>query len=282
MRSTTRLPNCFIAGCQKTGSTWLYHCFKEHPEIFVPSIDRLNYFSFQHYRGIDWLKQWYEDVESQKAICDPTPSYFQAPGVAKRIHEHDPGSKIIITLRNPVERSYSHYKHLYRKGHISVDFDQALFKANVGSFDFFRLLIHPSLYYDKLAEFYNVFPAEQILITFFEDLSSDPKQYLRKVFEFLEVDASFSPNIVDKKVNTADQRAGKIDFSKGNFTDKIKNGELIASARRTIANQFAPKEQSRTVASEIPKNMRLELNRLFKEDIAKTSVLTGRDLNHWF
>lgn len=282
MRSVSQLPNCFIAGCQKTGSTWLYHCFKEHPEIFVPPIDRLNYFSFQHYRGADWLSQWYEDVDGQKAICDPTPSYFQAPGVAQRIYEHNPKSKIIVTLRHPIERAYSHYKHLYRKGHINVGFDQALFKANVGSFDFFRLLIHPSLYYDKLLEFYRVFPPDQILINLYEDLSSGPKQYLKSIFEFLEVNADFNPSILYKKVNVANQKKEKINLSRSNISDKIRSRDILASAKRVIANQLGPKEYKISVTSDIPEGMQHELSKLFRQDIEKTAALTGRDLSHWF
>lgn len=281
MNNASQLPNCFIAGCQKTGSTWLYHCFKEHPEIFVPSIDRLNHFSIHHYKGLDSLQEWYKNVDNEKAICDPTPSYFQAPGAAKRISEHNNKSKIIITLRNPVERSYSHYKHLYRKGHVSVSFDQALFKADVGSFDFYRLLIHPSLYFENLSEFYNEFPSEQILVNLYDDLVSDPKQYLKRIFEFLEVDSNFTPSIIDKKKNTESQRAGKIDWGKDNFVQKIREGNLLTSAKRVSINKLFRQEKHRKVAPLAPDRMRTELSKLYKEDTEKVSELIDRNLSHW-
>lgn len=276
-----KLPNCFIAGCQKTGSTWLYHCFDEHPEIFVPSIDRLNYFSIHHYKGLDSLQESFKEVVNEKAICDPTPSYFQSPGIAKRISEYNSKSKIIITLRNPVERSYSHYKHLYRKGHISVGFDQALFKAGVGSFDFYRLLIHPSLYFENLSKFYDQFPSEQILVNLYDDLEYDPKKYLKNIFEFLEVDPHFTPTIIDKKKNTDSQRSGKIDWSRDNFVQKIQEGNLITSAKRVFINKLFHQEKHRKVSSKVTLEMRTELNKLFKEDIERVSRLINRDLSHW-
>lgn len=139
------LRNAFIVGAAKSGTTTLYYLLDQHPEVCTPAVKEPNYFSNLD-NNSDLVKPgngpgddstvWttdeksyhglYRPKEEHKLKIDASVSYLYSATAAAQIAEYDPDSRIIIVLRNPVERAFSHYKHLLRDGRESVSFEEAL------------------------------------------------------------------------------------------------------------------------------------------------------------
>jgi len=116
------LPNFFLGGCQKTASTWLYRCFREHPEIYVPENDATHYFTMNYFQGLDWYRKIYQNNSGEKVIGDTTPSYIRDFYAPARIAKYNPQAKIIFTFRNPIDRAFSHYWHEKKKEKSPLNF----------------------------------------------------------------------------------------------------------------------------------------------------------------
>ena len=136
------VPDFFIVGAPKAGTTSLYFYLEQHPEIFMSAVKETNYFSYEatvkqnlyyNERGInDWEEylKLFSEAGKKKAIGEASVSYLFYPEVAEAIKAKFPEGKIIIMLRNPVERALSHYNMDYKLGYVKTSFDEILFSKN--------------------------------------------------------------------------------------------------------------------------------------------------------
>ena len=101
-------PNFLVIGAQRAGTTWLYECLREHPEIFLPETKELHYFDLNHEKGDEWYFRHFEGA-SEKAIGEITPNYYQYPGAIEKAHVLLPEAKFIFILREPKARAISQF-----------------------------------------------------------------------------------------------------------------------------------------------------------------------------
>ncbi len=104
-------------GAQKSATTWLYDILSDHPDVCLSEQKELDFFS--HY--FDFGYQWYErqfPVHGAECIAgEVSPSYFHSPAVPERVHAYAPDIKLILLLREPVQRAISNHKHEVRIDH---------------------------------------------------------------------------------------------------------------------------------------------------------------------
>lgn len=179
-------PNAFLIGCQKTASTWIYKSLKEHPEINVAKKDAINFFTINYYKGFDWYESLFEQKEGAKVTIDTTPSYYRDLVVPDRIKNYTKYPKFIISLRNPVDRAFSHYWHEKKKGTIQHRFEDAIFYSDFGNYDLFNNWIESGYYFHWIKNFLSHFEKNQFLFLKYEDLKVDPKKFINRIFDFLE------------------------------------------------------------------------------------------------
>jgi hypothetical protein len=108
-KSNEMKPTFIHAGVQKAGSTWIYHALKEHPDVFMPEKEPINYFDVNYHRGKKWYKKQFKNYNGEKEVGDESPGYIKHPLAPKRAYSEVPNAKIIICLRNPIERAYSQW-----------------------------------------------------------------------------------------------------------------------------------------------------------------------------
>lgn len=192
------LPNTFLVGCQKSGTTWLHRCLREHPEIYVPEEDEIHYFDIHYDEGPDYLNRYYGRWNGEAFSADTTSSYSRDPEAPWRIHEHNPDAKIIIALRNPIDRAFSHYWHEKKKGKIAFSF-----KEWERNYDLYENWIAAGFYTRQLERFAKFFPKDRILVLIQEEMLADPKFTLRILFEFIGASPGFQPSWLNKRVNAA-------------------------------------------------------------------------------
>jgi hypothetical protein len=198
------LPNFFILGSAKCGTTSLYHLLRAHPEVFLPVVKEPEFFSNDlHFSaGIDaYSRTHFRGAESRAARGDATPHYIAFEKVARRIKDLIPeeGHRFILILRDPVERAYSLYWNLVYEGHETLDFEEALEREDERSRDpeldrmgLVRFRYFSSgLYGAQLEAYLRYFSRERFLILLQEDLRRDPKAVIQRICGFLGISPDY-------------------------------------------------------------------------------------------
>jgi hypothetical protein len=303
------MPNFFIIGAQKAGTTSLYHYLNQHPQVYMSPIKEPFFFDHEmdsqgevvrrefgghrqppRFANIEEYCALFEGVENEKAIGEATPLYIYAPGTPERIEKYVPGAKSIALLRHPADRAYSAFLYAVRLGvEPLTDFAQALRAEPLRIRDGWHYVFHyrsRGLYYDQLKRYYEVFGRERIGVWLYEGMREDPVGVTRGVFRFLEVDDTFAPD-TSSKHNPAGVPAGVFARAAMKATDKAigvlrkvlapTSGvmPLAYKARRVVQNKIL------TEPPPIDPGLRECLTDSYKEDILRLQELIGRDLSAW-
>jgi len=213
--SLKTLPNLFIVGASKAGTTSLFHWLKSHPDFFFPTMKEVHYFSYHCIKNcskgpgdkvvlsticnnFDQYEKIFSAGKGSLIRVDNSPSYlFYAADTAKKIHDAVPDAKILIVLREPVEKIFSQYSHLARQGREVLDFETALSKENErkqnGWGDMWRYK-ESGYYADSVETFIDVFGRDKVKVCFFEQLRDAPSTFVSEVIEFSGANSEFSFN----------------------------------------------------------------------------------------
>lgn len=196
-------PNFFVVGAAKAGTTSIYAHLSRHPAVFFPSLKEPHFFAqFRpskekrfYFRGItrrsDYLRL-FDNAHGYDAVGDASTSYLWHPEVPRRISVTVPHAKIVIILRDPVDRAYSHYLMDYREGVQHLPFIEALredLNRSEKGFGVSYLYYELGLYAEQIRRYLEVFKPERTKILLFDDFKRDPKAVLQSLAEFLELDA---------------------------------------------------------------------------------------------
>lgn len=207
-----------IAGAQKAGTTSLKNYLGQHPQLQTHLQKEFAFFvdDSAYTEGYIPAKRKYFSVAKDKALLvAKSAGLYISETAVKRMHEHNPDCKLIIILRNPVERTYSSYLMERNYGAINEPFEiinDIIHKPDPNDWRY-EFFIGMSLYHKKLEMIYRYFPKEQVKLIRFEDLTNDPQEVCRTVFQWIGVDNSFTPDTsVRHNVTTVtrSQRYGKL------------------------------------------------------------------------
>jgi hypothetical protein len=272
------LPNFLIIGAAKAGTTSLYEHFRAHPGIFMPRLKEARFFNYDG-RGsrvkfpvqtLEVYEALFEDAAGATAIGEATPHYLNFPEAAGRIHALLPAVKLVASLRNPVDRSYSVYQMNQRNNAVNegIPYGEAMQTD--------RHLREG--YAAHLERFLALFPREQLEVILLEDLEAKPKPTLAGLFGFLGVDPGFTPD-VSKVANPGGTPRIKL------LHDLLGNKKLIAATRgvipETLVRPLKALRSRNLQKSALPAADRRAATALFRDDILRTQDLIGRDLSHW-
>lgn len=209
-------PDFIIIGAQKCGTTSLYHYLIAHPSILPPFKRGIRYFDMyiNFKKGRPWYLAHFPALPVRRRaearsggpvlVGEAWPNYLFHAHAPRRLAAGFQATKLLVLLRDPVERTYSSYHHAVRKGREPLGFEEALDReaeriaverarvmadeTYVGGYNYFVYsYIERSLYADQLARWLPLFDREQILIVRSEDLSSDPQAAIDRVHRFLGV-----------------------------------------------------------------------------------------------
>lgn len=187
-----------VIGAQKAGTTSLFHYLRAHPQIHIPFVKEVCFFSRE--RGFNKGKSWYlnqfADATPKQIVGEASPQYMMNPAVPARIHALFPDIKLIAVLRNPIDRAYSSYRMTVRLGAEKHSAQEALQRLPPPNLD---QPLTPLDYigmglYGKILEGYlKYFPLEQIRLVFTEELAVRPEKVLHDLYGFIGVDTGFTP-----------------------------------------------------------------------------------------
>ncbi len=212
----------------------------------------LHFFDWYYDKGIDWYEREFAGARV-KAVGEATPAYLYHERIASLIKRQMPEIKLIVSLRDPVERAYSAHRFKERERqeqNISVSFAQ---KASTGS-----RTISEGLYFTKLQRYYDLFEKEKILVVLYDELESDPSEYLRRVHRFLDVRDDFRSPLIGSRINSSLTKAELFRQLRNRDSDSDIDVEKVSDETRTTL-----------------------LRQYYLEDIEKLEGLIHQDLSEW-
>jgi hypothetical protein len=289
------VPNFFIVGAAKAGTTSLYTYLGEHPQVFMSPVKEPHFFSRgmsgftgkPSWSGATIVRDWdqYHDlfsgVRQEIAIGEASPTYLPDPETPGRIRQHIPDARIIITLRDPINRAYSHFQLLRRLGiERSSDFLEAVMAEERGEGNDLRPYFGRSRYAPKLQRYMEHFPADQIQIHLYDDLKADTAAVVRSVFGFLGVDDRYEPDTSRRYHRGGEVRRPRLQAFMNDLPRPVKSATtLLPDAVRMRAYWRLHDWNMRAVP--LPSVVRQQLLPLVRDDIVATQDLIGRDLSSW-
>ena len=193
-------PDFIGIGAQKSGTTWLYKNMLEHPEIFLPKIKEIHFFDWYFYKGIQWYSNIFSNIKQRKK-GEITPGYsIISEKKIKLIQKINPKLKIILLLRNPVERAWSHavmnLSTIPNKEINKITNNEFIKHFNSTS------SIERGNYPKIINKWSKFFPKEQIFIANYNKIKEAPDHLLNDIFKFLEVEkiTSFKDFPINEKI----------------------------------------------------------------------------------
>ena len=307
--TAARLPNFFVAGAPKAGTTSLYFYLAQHPQVYMSPVKEPTFFGAADIlsapqrdlilqRGVHdpgplrryltgthtyapLVLEWddyltlFRNVREEIAIGEASASYLWQPSAAEAIRARVPGARLVFILRDPAERLFSHI--LGSSWSDPVQTFRARFLAALEPGGIGRNLVNIGRYATHLQRFLDRFPREQVSIHLYEDYQGDARTVLRNVFAFLGVDPDHP-----------------VDVSRRHGETTVPRFRLLHAARFRL---FGPAP----VARWMPERARRALKRLYRrkpdagldsadrrmvidyyrDEILRTADLIGRDLSAW-
>jgi Sulfotransferase domain len=217
-RATARArlrPNFLVVGAQKAGTTSLHRYLAEHPAVLPASVKEVRYFNRFYTNGEAWYLAHFplalrgaavrRRLGVRPAVGESSAVYLFDPRVPARVHTFDPAMKLVVLLRDPVERAYSHYQMEVRWGRETLPFDEALDREeaelpgliaraladplDTSDVGFPRSYVGRGRYAEQLDRWLELFPREQLLVETSDDLLERPREVMQRVAAHLVIPA---------------------------------------------------------------------------------------------
>lgn len=198
------LPSFLVIGSMKGGTTSLYHYLGAHPQVFMPRLKEVDFFTAElnWSRGWDWYrKQFKEAPAGTRAVGEASTSYTKFPrytGVPARIAESLPEVRLIYVVRDPVQRIRSHYQHNVTLGEETDPLAVAV-KKNPAYLDYSRYAMQIDRYLEH-------FDRDALLVVTSEALRSERVATVRSILGFIGVDADLPIPTLEEEYYTTEQR----------------------------------------------------------------------------
>lgn len=272
-----RLPGFIVFGTMRAGTTTLYHHLFGHPQIGMSRMKETDYFvaELNHPLGLDWYRSQFEPGFAING--EISPSYGMCHlwrGVPARIRETLPDVRLIFLARDPVDRFFSQYLHVWHVGHAKVP-PEELLDSRVG-----RNILDSSRYAIQVEAYLEHFPREHLLLLDFDELRTEPQATLDRVTDFLGVDRHPVGTVATRNdTASAAQLPG--------FVQRVWRGRQMRHFDRFISR--AMRDRVRRILSsgtrrpdpEISPELRRQVADLLRDDANAYRALSGSAFPNW-
>jgi hypothetical protein len=185
-KRVARLPDFIVVGAGRTGTTWVHEVLSPH--VGLPrGTKETNFFSTNYALGLDWYRAHFRGYPQSLVLGEISPTYFDFVEAPARIARDIPGCRIICSLRDPVQRLYSHYRLLRTEGWITRQtFEQAVehhskWQSRDGN------IVGTNRYAFHLRRWFEALGKDRVLVSFHDDLEKDPQGYIDQLTSFIGI-----------------------------------------------------------------------------------------------
>lgn len=242
-------------------------------------VKEINFFSHYYDKGVDWYTAHFRHCNPNGPVGVVCPVYFGSRAALERIAFHIPDCRIVVTLRDPVERAYSHYKMMRHYAFVrDITFEQALETRSE--------IMDANLYSRHLRAWRNKFGKDRVLVCLFDDLRHDPHKFVNRICQFIG-----APPIDPGRASGRGRNVGSF--------DRMPRNLWLARRARKIRMRLKERQFYKTIrwmkeshvwdfcfgrGEQFPPINPDTRDRLFQEllpEIEATEELIGRDLSAW-
>lgn len=293
------LPNFLVIGAEKSGTTSLDYYLKQHPQIYMSEMKEPRFFAPEFYTtyyhgprvgkrttpmSLEEYELLFRAVNGEVAVGEVSPQYLYLESCCQRIADRLPDAKLIVVLRNPVDRAFSAYTYQLTCGYdLENTFEEALAQEPTRVAEQWRPVWYYrslGLYFEQLSRFFRVFPQQNIQVLLYDDLRQDAIAFAQQVYTFLDVDPNFVPDTTIKNISAPpkSRRLHNLFFRDNPLKDSAK--ALLPQDLRSGVRDFVKRRNARSKP-----NLTLETRQMlmddYRADILQVQTLIGRDLSAW-
>lgn len=294
------LPDFFVIGAQKAGSTYLLRCLGEHPQVFMPPAE-VAFFEETLYdpARIGWFEARFDSAEPGQVVGVKRPNLLGLPECPERLHRHLPRVKLLAVLREPIERALSGYFHYMKTGFLPLaPLEEGMRRLLRGELapEYPRAaeVLEFGLYHQHLMRYREWFPAEQIHVTLFDDLKQTPREALDRCYEYLGVETGFEPPSVESQPMAAPYSMARLRL--WNAIDRHnrvwtadrryfnRRGGVVGKGLHGVNNVLDRQLWRRLFPAKRPRlseSLQAALADYYREDVRQLSGWLGRPLTGW-
>lgn len=271
------LPSFFIVGPPRTGTTWLYEILR-HRATLPQATKETRFFDVHFHRGLRWYQGHYPSSERTQVVGEVAPTYFASREARHRIQELIPTAKVVCIFRNPVERLVSLYRVKRAYGFIPWTFEEALRRDPE--------LIESGRYATHLKAWQRAFGSQRVLTTFFDDLRSDPQQYVDALADFTGLSRFTVPTHALRAIYTSESMTHPRNYYRTHraslLADWLKArrlGHLVGMINRSPIRKLFLGGGARF--AQPTQELSKSVYELFDSEIEQLEIMTNRDLAGW-
>ena len=281
-------PNFFIVGAPKSGTTNMSYYLMQHPQVFMPENLEPYYFARldipQNYKReiISDEKKYlnlFKNAKNCKVVGESSPVYLYCPHSALEIKNRFPNSKLIISLRNPIEIAYSEYFSLKFMGFDqNRSFDELLDSSEEQlTRNEFHIdsLLEAGFYSKHIKRFQKIFSKNQIKIIIFEEYVKNTVPTINSILSFLGIKESITFDVTPKGAYKVPRNFASQKLMNNSTFRKAAKFVIPTVTRQKIGERFLVKESSRPP---LKQNQRKRLMQIYQDDVENLGELLGRNL----
>lgn len=286
------LPTFLVVGAARAGTTSLYRYLAQHPDVYMSPTKEINFFSqkfipTQHIEemSIKDYNKYFQGATNEKEIGESSPSYLWVPEAAKDVFKLLPRAKIIIILRNPVDRIISDYNFSRLFGYNRDELKDLIEKfgdVEDSSWHSPHVMIQKGMYSEQVKQYLTLFNQEQVRIFLYDELYQKPEGLMIKIYNFLDINNRFLPNL-SKKYN----KSGEPFFL--NLPNLIQEPsickyffkQIIPARRRQAVRDKIIRLNIVKSRKVIPLSTIEYLKRLYNRDIQNLELVINKELKSW-
>jgi Sulfotransferase family len=268
-------PSFVIIGAVKAATTWALEQLQVNPALYMPDPE-CHYFSSEYHRGEEHYRAYFQDmVGSGRLLGEKSADYLAHPDAAQRMAAMLPHARLVVQFRNPIERAYSDYKMLYRRGTVRGAPEDYLISLENNPQPRF---LNDGLYAQHLNRWFDHFPQEQIHSFLYDDVKAQPRHTIEAISHHIGVTPMFDVEQSKKLANNASERFLPLPVRKAlkplkRSVAPLRGKSWFEATRGLFSKEIAYPELSH--------DTRLRLRDFYASDVEALGKILNRDLSHW-
>jgi hypothetical protein len=298
--SLARLPDTFIVGAPKCGTTAMYEFLRQHPDIFMADTKELHYFGsdlerrFTPRLTLEEYAAYFARATKEARVGEASVRYLQSRSAAAEICAFNPVARVIIMLRDPIEMIHAMHAELLFSGMediadlgaaLAAEADRRAGRRIPAGTNIAEMLQYrdAARYAEQVERYLAAFGRERVHVIVYDDLRSDAAAVVKATYDFLEVDQAFAPRIavVNPSKSPRSRRLQRLIAEPPTWLRRAGRTIVPRAVRKRAYKRLLRLNAKPAERSPIDPAVRRELAREFAPEVSRLAALLGRELDHW-
>ncbi|WP_263785481.1 sulfotransferase family protein [Salinibacter grassmerensis] len=298
------MPNTFVIGAAKSGTTSLYDYLRQHPDVFMSPVKEPCYFAYaenppemagpgdreaNRESGVVYTmneyKSLFSDATREAIVGEASPVYLYDQDAPRLLYEQCPDASLIAILRNPIVRAHSHYLQLVQSGREPLESFEAALEAEdervAAGWEWSWHYRRMGFYGRQLARYLDYFDRDQLYIYRFNELTTNPAGFAKTVYRSLGVDPSFTPDTGVRRRATGVPQVDWLHRFIGTPDHFLRRWSRLVIPEAVRERILMMVRNANLQKPPLPDAARARLTDEYKEDVHRLEALLDRSFSDW-